>query len=826
VQVIHDRFQYWGLVFTPTPTVRCVTRFDDTHWSAVFGYDNPLDIEVGVPLGASNQLVPAAPGYQPVTSFAPGVHPSVFIAPFDGSSIGWKLGNQTATAGPASPRCQIEEYPPQPPSAAVLYPGESAGPAGPSLSGRFQPDTLGPGRVIEAAPLPWGVGTASGVFALQAPAAFRLHIVGGNMYGSDDGCGRPELYVRVHIEGVDQGTWHFPECPAVPAACGSQIDSQDFIIDVPADQPTVAVTVELREEDGGLCGSDDRYLTAHLVVDNANGSVSGSVDNFDGEGEDAPLVSTTTFGPSDCLTDICEVENLGSRFEFSVEPAGKPRICTHWNANFVDAGFGEDFFNVPVAQQIPASFARARLAFSRNGQTPVTIDAPLDAEGCVLFDLSPDLADLVDPAGGALTIAMQLSSQFCLDETGFACESLSGDPSGARFIVGPNTTGTETPPTSVPFPVAPITLCQVITQDETLAVNGCAVVPASAGAFAGWTGKLPPSRIVIGHADEDDVTRVSAVVSHMLQVEHTTEGELGIQLALDPGQIDIATNAACDFGSDGLSTCGGDPIRIQAAPGCTGSEPPEECRNSDSRWKAIVSHEIGHVLQRRSSGSWNAFYEFTGGDNDHPGAPPMCRCDHVGGINSLHCLQSLEKPGAAQAEGYAQYVAARSWNDLDGADCVLPYYKQFLWTECLVAAADCAPDPISGLVINSPPVPRSCIEPTKWRNTQCLSGTFGPDEVVSDLSVESDWMGFYYGVTKPQTVNRFTVPELADVYLATCSLASGACQPGWRSIPAANVTGIVDGAEALFTAGGISNDQRQQLLAHGAIYGVSEDTSP
>jgi len=63
------------------------------------------------------------------------------------------------------------------------------------------------------------------------------------MFGSDNGCGRPELYVRVHVNGTDQGRWDFPECPAVPQACGSQIDSRDFVVSVPSDQPTVPVTV-------------------------------------------------------------------------------------------------------------------------------------------------------------------------------------------------------------------------------------------------------------------------------------------------------------------------------------------------------------------------------------------------------------------------------------------------------------------------------------------------------------------------------------------------------------------------------------------------------
>ncbi len=35
VRVVHEPFQHWGLLFPPTPTLKCVTRFDDDHWSAL-----------------------------------------------------------------------------------------------------------------------------------------------------------------------------------------------------------------------------------------------------------------------------------------------------------------------------------------------------------------------------------------------------------------------------------------------------------------------------------------------------------------------------------------------------------------------------------------------------------------------------------------------------------------------------------------------------------------------------------------------------------------------------------------------------------------------
>jgi hypothetical protein len=157
----------------------------------------------------------------------------------------------------------------------------------------------------------------------------------------------------------------------------------------------------------------------------------------------------------------------------------------------------------------------------------------------------------------------------------------------------------------------------------------------------------------------------------------------------------------------------------------------------------------------------------------------LCQCQHISPINTLHCLQSLEKPGAAQVEGYAHNVVGRTWNALEQSDCVFPYYKHFLSPACVVNPADCTPDPVSGLIVNSPPVATSCIDPIKWRNNQCLSGTpmSSPD-----------------GEPFPARVHP--------------------------------VQGIRDGAEALLLNGTITAEQRTQLLQMGNTFGVSEATAP
>jgi hypothetical protein len=76
--------------------------------------------------------------------------------------------------------------------------------------------------------------------------------------------------------------------------------------------------------------------------------------------------------------------------------------------------------------------------------------------------------------------------------------------------------------------------------------------------------------------------------------------------------------------------------------------------------------------------------------------------------NATHCLQSIEKTGAAQREGFAHFFASRVWNEQDGGACTFPYYKEFLETE--------------GGVAVSPPVPIDCAGVRKWRNNYCSMG--------------------------------------------------------------------------------------------------------
>lgn len=840
-QVIHQAFDAWGAVFPPIPTLKCVTRFDATHYAALFGYVNPFDIDVRVPVGALNSISPPGDEREPIESFSPGVHASEFFVPFDGSPVTWNLGNRSATATSSSTPCTLADYPATEPSVDSW---DRPGPAGISAAARYAPNHIGPGRSVGEIVTFSSGASSQGFQSLSTNNDFQLTIKGFNLPLADDGaCGYVETYVEVSINGGAFERWDFPQCPPWPGACGFVFDTNDFVANVPPDQPTVDVVIRLKEDETlEACGGDDHILTATFTVDNTNGLVTGSWVNVD------EPVGSGTLGPLCSAGNYCHVEHDNFYFDFTVHPSGKPRICTAWNAHYIDAGFGEDFLNSQGAQQVPASYAKAVLAIAHGGVSS-EITTYLDIDGCIPRELTPDVEELVIASGAGsdgLTLSLTLNSRFCETLSGAECND--DVIAGARFFVGENQ-GPIVPTSDAALrPVMqPVKLCKAITQNMNYAHPECDIVTEQSNAFNAWIDGVPPSKIMLVEETEDDVTRVSAVVSHMLRREQETNGALGIHFGMIelpnevPGQLEanreleIATNAACDFGiGQGIGSCGSDPLRIMSVPACQVNEPTPECINADSRWKTVLAHEIGHGLQHRASGKWAGGYEFAG-QPDHPGAPPLCKCSHINDTNTLHCLQSLEGPGAAQREAYAHFVAARTWNDLDDDDCTFVYYKAILGSQCIDGAEECTNDPMSALFINAPPVPKNCIEPDKWRNAYCLDTQTQSGEVVTDLSTEIDWMQFYFGVTHPNTSGNLSIYLLNRLYWEACG-SGGYCQnkgpnviqPGWHDIPGMSppIRGIKEAMESLLADSITTIDQRNTLQELGDTFGVSESPAP
>ena len=152
-----------------------------------------------------------------------------------------------------------------------------------------------------------------------------------------------------------------------------------------------------------------------------------------------------------------------------------------------------------------------------------------------------------------------------------------------------------------------------------------------------------------------------------------------------------------------------------------------------SQSKFIVAHEFGHVLQFVAAGN--------AGGEGYPiinGLPDECECRHVTVANQLHCLQSLERPGDVRKEGFAQFIAARTFNDVTDPNPTFVYYKEFLVPVC-PPGATCKP--FNGAFSQFPPVAVSASKPALWRNRNC-AGT-------PNLATEFDWLNFYWNVTLP-----------------------------------------------------------------------------
>jgi hypothetical protein len=247
---------------------------------------------------------------------------------------------------------------------------------------------------------------------------------------------------------------------------------------------------------------------------------------------------------------------------------------------------------------------------------------------------------------------------------------------------------------------------------------------------------------------------------------------------------------------------------------------------SDSFWKFVIAHEIGHKIQQRTMGVLRSEFERV------VGAAAECSCGHIAGANTLHCLQSLEHWNAAQAEGFGQFFASRVWNDASGSACTFRYYKEFFNDVCMPGAEDgCVAGPGGVGFISKPPVPVSCVLPTRWRNNKCFGPGVVPGDVVTDYGTEFDWMGFYYRLNTQGAAERATMRDIFDVYRYTCndgncgsqqlafqacaSAVGGTCRPG--------VNGLRAGAEQYF--GGLNRlDTGQRFQELGDLYGVSRST--
>ncbi len=87
------------------PILDCVTRVDDTTYTAWFGYENDDAASVYVPVGPQNKFSPTPNDRNQPAVFEPGRKDKMFSVTFNGKNLVWKLNGNEATASRKSPGC-------------------------------------------------------------------------------------------------------------------------------------------------------------------------------------------------------------------------------------------------------------------------------------------------------------------------------------------------------------------------------------------------------------------------------------------------------------------------------------------------------------------------------------------------------------------------------------------------------------------------------------------------------------------------------------------------------------------------------------------------
>jgi hypothetical protein len=771
--------------------LQCGTQLTAGGYGAWFGYESRAGADIVVPLGVDNQVLPAPATGAPVTTFQPGKHASAFyVTSTSAAQLVWTLRNVQVVVGPGSPRtCVDSDYPStRPLPAGVTDPVSSSDPSAAALAAYAlaeapPPPPPPPSTVLEQAQSALTIGPTS-----PPPFAFRITRV---KVGSDGFLESPDMNAIVKIDGQDVGQNQLGPCDPHPnVGC---IFQNDYAVDtsftkiVPHDQPTVAVHVDLVELD--VVTGNDSLGTIDLTVDPRTGTWTG-----------------TTTSPTNCL-DLAD----GWRVCWDIQTLDPPpaptnlvSVCPTVRAHFIDAGYGEDFGNTEAPMQFPARFMKAQVIAPGGVSFPADAATggfgQLDGNGCTpaIFPASAFSAPAI---GGTLVVQATLESHLVNGDVTWNVVSTTPETRNVRPAAGGGCTFTS-----------------MTRQEATTRFS--AVGSLQAGDFKGWPRVngwvIPPSQIVVDDktvgvsgTEDVDVARVSVVVGQMMSTPDN---------GMSPGTYTAHANDGCpttNVGILGDSCKSGDDLFIGPGKGCPANRP------SQSAWKYIIAHEAGHLIQDRAMGTpfggGNVADPYLFGDaNDPAGAGDFCSCNHVVSANGEHCLQSLERNGTSQVEGFAQFYASKTWNLPDEGECRFNYYKEFLDTQCKPGTKEC--DNFNGHVRSRPPVPVSCKQPAKWRNRHCPT-------VNSDFATEFDWLGFFFNLNTSGP-NKVSMQRLYDVYHSACG---GACLSfvGWEGCTTASCT-VPEASfrQAAETTLGATSPAFANLSELGDRFGVSRDVSP
>lgn len=90
-----------------TPFLNCIYSNGNGNYSAVFGYENPNNSMVSIPIGNLNYFTTSNQDQGQPSLFSPGINNMVFTTAFT-SNISWKLNNTTITATTSSNKCPVD----------------------------------------------------------------------------------------------------------------------------------------------------------------------------------------------------------------------------------------------------------------------------------------------------------------------------------------------------------------------------------------------------------------------------------------------------------------------------------------------------------------------------------------------------------------------------------------------------------------------------------------------------------------------------------------------------------------------------------------------
>jgi hypothetical protein len=490
----------------------------------------------------------------------------------------------------------------------------------------------------------------------------------------------------------------------------------------------------------------------------------------------------------------------------------EPRLCATFNAAYVDSDLGEDDNGQPVPgasyKRYPASFAFANVNISGPLGT-ASLDTRLDADGCVPQGVIPkDLYLFTDDAGGDFHFSMQFNlgdGQVGLQRPDGAGYQILSKRNPTRLLLSTDHAGdvpldqwTPSGAWKVPPPridvVLPVlspvtniaaTLSHLLTEDDLgLLPDDPSTPGVNEGAYTVLQGgdgciflDLAGRRYCESHGSSEELSIGYQLPAPDAPACRTDADCTGGTLCYE-AQCANAGGADCrmgGFANGDVLPFGGTDVACSPSSATCFCAPTD-----DSRWKFAVAHEAGHQSEERGIGrlpdvdytflcpphmTCTGRTELTGRPDllsDPPLVPdqaPFCSCKYVTSANGLHCLNSIERGGSAQAEGFGQFFASRVWNHQNESDCAFAYYKEFIDHAC--RGSDCTSVDAAGTAgfVTPPPVHIDCGAVAKWRNRNC--------PLDSTMGTELDWLGFLYSLNATGSL-RAPMAEIFNIYRQTC----------------------------------------------------------